>query len=573
MKKLLAVNSALADFSKIASLGVVAVFLSACGGTGQDDGSPSQFEQNFSGRAIDGYVARATVYIDTNNDGRRNAWEPFAFTDNEGYYSNNPNTGVDYCADTATSEQQQYCLRSETHYSNMVIRIDSGYDVSTGEPFMGQMSRRLENNTTDDVSNTIISPLTTMMTEISDQSDRQKVLNSMGVSESDLDVDYFNTDGNGQVNSNLLNTAVKVHKTVAILSDRLTDTYDEIGQELGTPSDASGTVYKQLANQLISGGSSLDETLSDQNQLASVLDNAENTLRSIYERKEIDLPNDMGSVSSPESFSRVIDQVGKVANVVNNLVNKEGDGQNVTGSLRALESIVIKAVNEKTEDSTFDNAVNFLTDTNNQSLIDSLTNALASDSADIATLSQNDFSGDDFDSVEEIEAVTKLPQDALPFTQIGGLQVRVSDLDLGQAPDDLKDREIEWYFSGTADSLDGEFSACVKYIDEANIDGSLGDGNTRGEIVHGFWSLLGANSESIESYSLLLTISYLETTYQAIMKPAGGETIGDQRYQKIRFDFDGDVRAWHSVNGLVQQEDIPTTDAECQARLPSRIGI
>ncbi len=125
------------------TIAVTAALIAGCGGTGQDEGSPSQQLQEFGGSVIDGYLARASVFLDTNNNGTRDAWEPSAFTDNEGFYSYNPRTDTDYCADTATEQQQQYCLSTAVQYDNVVVRVDGGYDVLTGEPFLGQMTRRV----------------------------------------------------------------------------------------------------------------------------------------------------------------------------------------------------------------------------------------------------------------------------------------------------------------------------------------------------------------------------------------------------------------------------------------------
>ncbi|VUD56445.1 hypothetical protein TDB9533_02100 [Thalassocella blandensis] len=573
MNKTLAVLSFSRDIKRVGCLFLSTALLSACGGTGQDDGSVSEFEQRFGGLALDGNVARATVYIDSNNDGRRNSWESFAFTDDEGFYSVNPNSGVDYCADTATENQRQYCLRTSIKYSDLVIRIEGGYDVITGEPFLQQMSRRLQLNTDADVSDTLVTPLTTLVTDVTDSSDRNFLLQSVGISESDLDVNYLNANGNGEVNTRLLNTALKVHKVVTVMSDRLTDTYNEIGDELGTPSDASSVVYSQLAREIVSSQTGLDGLLNNNTQILRVMNNAEDDLRNIYRNRELDVPADMGDESNPQELLSGANRVVQVANVVNRLFDANNNNVNVVGSSKALETIVIKTVNETLQDNSIDNAVNFFTDSSSSNLVDALTDALSGSASDIPALVQNDFTGDDFDSEEEIQAASQLPQDVLPFTEIGGLQVKISDLDLGYAPSDLQDREVEFYFSGEPDDISGRFSACVKYIDGASVDGTLGKGNTRGELISGFWSLLGTSDNNIESYSLLFTVNFLETTYQAIMKPAGGETVNDQQYQRLRFDFDGEVRAWHSENGFTALQNAPTSDAECQARLPSRIGL
>ncbi len=552
-----------------------ATIIAACGGTGQDNGSVSSLEQNYTGLVIDGYLARATVFIDTNNDGTRNPWEPFAFTDNDGYFSYNPLTGTDYCASDATAEQQQYCLVTNVDYDNAVIRIDGGYDVLTGEPISGQLSRRVDPDLDSGLSDTVISPISSLLTNITDTTEQDTVLSSLGLESSDLDVDYLNTDGAGTIDSEILNVALKVHKVVTVLEDRITDTYTEIGDEMGTPNDASSAVYPQLAQQLLTSGTSFDLTVADTTRMATVLDNAEAAMRDIYTRNEFTLPADMGSAEFPNDFTRVIDVANDVVDVVNSVVDPTAtdvDRDEAVGQARALESVVIKILDETSDDTTIENATDFFTDAGNETLVDALLQSLQGDSADVTGLAENDFSGTDFDSVEEVESSSSLPETAEPFSAIAGMQILVSDLDLGTS-NDLDDSEIEVYFSGSEGDVEGAFSACVKHIDGASADGTLGDGNTRGELVDGFWSLLGATSEDPESFSLLITLSFLETTYQAIMKPAGLETIGDVEYRRIRFDNLDEINVWHSEDGLVETVSVPETNEACQERLPSRVGL
>lgn len=562
---------------KIFSALSLTFFIVGCGGSGQDDGEAREFSQTYSGVVVDGYLARATVFIDTNNNGTRDSWEPFAFTDNDGYYSFNPITNIDYCASTATAEQAQYCLVSGIEYTNVVIRIDGGYDISTGEPFLGQMSRRINAANVEETNDTVISPLSSLLTNVQESGPRTTLLSSLGLGETDLDVDYLNTDGAGSINPNLLNTALKVHKVVAVLSDRLTDTYVEIGDDFGTPNDASSSVYPNLAASIISSGMTLDQSIADNTLLTSVLDQAETQLRKVYERKEFDLPADMGSVSNPGPFSRVVSVAQDIASIVDVVIDANQTDftlEDLNGGARALESVVIKAVNEGSNaDTSIENAASFFGSTDNRSLVDALLQSLSQDTADVTQLSNNDFTGTDFDSEEEISAVAALPETTSPFARIGGMRLKVSDLDLGHAPNDLDDSEIELYFLGEREDVEGAFEACVKHIDGANVDGSLGEGNTRGELVSGFWSMLGASEQDPESYSLLITITFLGATYQAILKPAGEATVDDVEYQLIRFDNDGDIRQWHSDNGFVETVNIPSTNEDCEARLPSRVGI
>lgn len=574
---------------RLSCAALVSGLLTGCGGTGQDNGSPSQSSQVYSGLVIDGYLARSTVFIDSNNNGTRDAWEAWAFTDNQGYYSFNPNTNVDYCAASATPQQAQYCLVSNVAHSNVVIRIDGGYDIVTGEPFLGQMSRRVNATDQNDISDNVVSPLTSLLTNVESQNDRQSLLTALSISDNDLDEDYLGSNNENGVNAPLLNTSLKIHKVVTVLSDRLTDTYTEIGEDFGTPNDATSVVYPQLARQIINAqnnnGEGLDAALSNENTLVSALDAAETSLREVYERKKFTLPADMGSVNNHNAFERVAQVASEVSSVVNSLIDVDTSIslEHVTGSTRALETLVIKTVNETVPndtntdtsiDTSIDNVINFFSDpTNDSALVNSLLSALSKERADISALVNNDFNSD-----ESIQAVTQLP-DIQPFTRIGGLQIKISDLDLGRPPNRLDDSEVEFYFDGDPDDVDGSFKACVKHINGASVDGTLGDGNTRGELVEGFWSLLGATSDNPKSFSLLITITFLGTTYQAIMKPSGEETRTDptdnqqKTFSIVRFDYDGELNTWHSEKDFAEIGTIPTTNQECQDKLPSRIGI
>lgn len=573
------------NHSKITKSGMyfaIASLITACGGTGQDKGTFSVFSQIFSGIALDGALARATVFIDSNNNGTRDSWEDFAFTDNDGYYSYNPRTDTNYCADDASPQQRQYCLVSTVEYGDVVVRIDYGYDTLTGEPFVGQLSRRVDAQIEEEVSGTVVSPFTSLMTNIKTEDGKNTLLSALQMSEDELDIDYLDIENSGNnINPSLLNSALKIHKVVSVLSDRLTDTYVDIGEEIGTPNDASSSVYPNLAEQIINAQSNsefnLHQALSDKIVLVSALDGAENSLRKIYDQKELPLPADMGNAENTGSFERVVDVSSQISNVVDQVIDIDNPGfnqNNARGGARALETVIIKSLNEKNDDDTsIENVIDFF-NTGDSVLVETLLASLSSETADITTLAKNDFSGDDFDSEEEIASASVLGEDVRAFTQVGGLQIKISDLDLGNRPTKSDDSEIELYFSGEPDDIDGSFTACVKHIDDADeTTGNLGEGNTRGELVEGFWSLLGARYDRVESYSILITLTFLGTTYQAIMKPAGAETIAATEYRRIRFDNDGELSVWHSQQGFTDQATLPDTNIECQNRLPPRIDI
>ena len=556
---------------------ISALMLNGCGGEAQDEGASFTGETRFQGVAIDGALARATVYLDSNNNATRDPWESYAFTDNDGYYSFNPKTQKNYCAETSPDSEKIYCLKSSRSFSNVVVRVDGGYDLLTGEPFLGQMSRRVDLEEDTRSVDSVVSPLTTLITNVGSDEERSKVLNALRIQEDDLDVNYLDANGEGAIDSSLLNKALKVHKTVTILSDRLNDNYEALNDESGVMNDPSAEVYNSMARELIASSDTggLEFVLRDNNSLSRIMDASETVLRDLYDSKELDLPQDMGSEENPQGFNRVIQVATSVPDVVDTLLssNESFNFEEAVGSARALESFVIKSISEGEQvDNSIDSAVDFFTNGDSQDLVRALTEALSSDLADVTTLSTNDFSGEDFDSVEEVQSVARLPEQSRAFSSLAGKQIRVSDLDLGSA-NALKDMEIEFYFLGDQGSIDGSFLACAKYIEDALPDGSLGDGNTHGEIVSGYWSMLGATESDPESYSILMTLEFLGATYQAIMKTVGMVTVDSMAYHALRFDNSGEYRVWHSSDGMMETQSIPATSKECEQRLPSRVGL
>ena len=80
-------NKTILHAASAAALSLIVVSFAGCGDSAeQDSGSDGgNSNQTFSGLSIDGYLARATVYVDSNNNAVLDSWEPWAFTDNDGY--------------------------------------------------------------------------------------------------------------------------------------------------------------------------------------------------------------------------------------------------------------------------------------------------------------------------------------------------------------------------------------------------------------------------------------------------------------------------------------------------------
>ncbi|HMW47165.1 MAG TPA: hypothetical protein PK011_04805 [Marinagarivorans sp.] len=552
---------------KLTVLALSLALLTNCGGTDQDRGSAAVnnsagSETTLKGLAIDGHLARAKVYIDSDNNGVRDAWEPFAFTDNEGYFSYNPNSQKNYCASNATAEESQYCLKPARQYDNASLRITGGYDSLTGEPFIGQLSLRLK----DVNSNQVISPLSSLIGGLSD-SQSATLLGKLGLKSSDLTTDY--TAPGANVNGELLNNAVKIHKVASLLGKKIGAVYTALGDENGMPSDGTSHAYQELARALSGYNGSLDEALTDANLLKSVAKNAEQAVQKRYQDKELPLPSQSGDEAK---FDVIVERLQALAPLINQLLPpvKNTTAEDARAGARAVEVLGVKAVNEKEKDPATDRAFKFFRD--NAAANQELLAGLGSEQADISQLTEHMFSDEDVKNPQGIKHLGQVDASAVPFNSVAGKQLHVADMDLGQKPNNLKDIEFELYFAGDGAASAGSFTACAKYIKKAKADGSLGKGNSRGELIKGFWSQMD-NQNKTHNYSLLLTFEFLGAKYQAIMKSVGSRTIDGTLYQALRFDNNDEYRIWYSAKGLEAQTTLPTSSSECQSRLPSRVGI
>jgi hypothetical protein len=106
--------------------------------------------ETMNGEADEGYLAGSTVFADTSGDGLFDYSKPFGFTD--------PNGNFAIAASSAP------------------LIAFGGTDISTGLPFKGQLSAP--------AGASVITPLTTLLTHLSDPSAQQKVLSALGLSSS-----------------------------------------------------------------------------------------------------------------------------------------------------------------------------------------------------------------------------------------------------------------------------------------------------------------------------------------------------------------------------------------------------
>lgn len=557
-----------------AALLLITSGITACGGSGQDEGRVEHYSQTIQGVAIDGHLARSMVFADFDNNGTRDPWEPYAFTDDDGYFSVNPKTGINYCDHPDDAGLAVHCLSLDRSTDQLILRVDGGYDTLTGEPFLGQLSRRLTRQDSSPTTAAVITPLTTLISSLKTEAEQDFVLTNIGIQRSDLDIEYVDPE-TLRVDNRLFNKALKLQKSVTILSDRIEDIYTEIGEAVGTPNDVSAIVYGNLARLMSANSLPLEDALVRADLLQQVLESSEQQVQQIYERRELDSPRSEHLENRLQQYQNSTTEIAMLNQVTDHLfaINSDSHLSDLKGRSRALEALVVKTIDNSRYETHAQQSLAFVLDPANAVLVDQLLEVLNEETADLAAVIKANLNSPHLGTPDAVRQNFQLSPRAAPFANLEGKQIRVSDPDLGFAPNQLQDSEVEIYFKGMPNATSGGFEACVKYIDGANTDGRLGDGNTRGEKVNGQWSLLGASRNSGESYSLLLTINFLGATYQAIMKPAGFESIDNREVQQIRFDYGGEFRSWHSESGLEPQDQIPQSNGDCANRLPSRIGL
>ena len=117
-----------------------ALFVAACGGGGGTGTSSSASSNVITGLAVDGYIQGATVFLDANRNGVKDAEEPSTTTDLSGRYT----------LDLGTSSRP---------VSGLPVVVTGGVDSDTGLAFTGRLSASVESVGQGQV----ITPLTTLV--------------------------------------------------------------------------------------------------------------------------------------------------------------------------------------------------------------------------------------------------------------------------------------------------------------------------------------------------------------------------------------------------------------------------
>ncbi len=250
----------------LAALGL----LGGCTMTPQDTGTGG--EAQVTGRAVDGYLAGAVVFVDTNGNNALDAWEPSAITDGDGYYTYNPIDRTDYCNLPVGDSKRVHCLAVPAALGEVLIRVSGGYDRITGEPFEGSLSVKADlAQVGDGAADVVVNPLTSLL-DTMDATGVETWLANEGLTEDDVRGDILaslavaadRSDENDAVNAvdlAAVKRAWQIHKLVDVLTARIEAAHPNQFGGADQPADVSHFVYEALAQVYTENPSEDSDTL------------------------------------------------------------------------------------------------------------------------------------------------------------------------------------------------------------------------------------------------------------------------------------------------------------------------
>lgn len=307
---------------------------------------------SLSGRAIDGYISGATVFLDADNDGTLDSGEIWTTTDSQGNYT---------LASTNT---------------NVPIVLFGGTDISTNQALVGTLKAP--------AGSTVVTPLTTMMQSmmasgLSEASAQSQIATMLGISSlPDLNsfdpVAISSSGSSSEVTqaAQVMKAAIQVQNMVTTMSALM------VGAGGVTAAAATAAIFQALASQATSAVGSVD--FSQSSNVSSLIDSVASNLS---------LTGDADLVAAKATVASVI---ANVTSAVNTAFNADP-----TGGADLLASLAnVATVAQGSATSAIQNAFtsgdlsSSLTSLNSDFSGANLTNAISSASSGLIGSSGND---------------------------------------------------------------------------------------------------------------------------------------------------------------------------------------
>lgn len=525
---------------------IAAVSLAGCDVQPQD-ATGEDTRQGLTGLAVDGRVAGGKVWADMNNNNRIDDFEPYAYTDSDGYYSYNPLTNTNYCAlPVISDEYQRHCLIYGASIDSIVIRIKGGTDLSTGEKLKGVMAMGTTISDSSQVSSTplVLSPITTLLQGANSDSDRTAIRSALNItSDADLRLD-FSTASDEKAKKFLANSiAVQTMMDVLTSSTEVTDTET-------TQINLINSIATQVATQSMAPTTLPSDRLA---QIAQTVSTNTTTQTSVASRLA-QLNAEIQKIETAVDTTAVNAQI-KASEVVSQLIKKEISNTDTDAVKKVLDSGIANLSTNLTSNMNSD-TVEFD--------IASITNSLVDAGKTAVTDNSN------FDETAANSAINTAVEDSklATGTTWGGnwfvMKATAEDSD-----ELAVGSYIAIYLSGTADSTSGSIGTCV------NVSPSVEEGETadpeevfENEYIGGRWSRISSGMVS-------LTFDYEGQEFQGTMKAKAFEEGQPQLY-RFSSDIDGateqgdlelDVNAVSALANVGQ----PSSASDCETKVDTQI--
>lgn len=589
---------------KILAVSVSAVTLAmvGCGAGSQDSGASGNSVQ-LSGLVVDPYVAQAKVYVDLNNNGvhEYGNFEPFAYTDEDGYFSADKD-GNSYCDKDLSTYDKRHCLDTRQVSDNAVIRIEGGFDVATGEKFKGSLSLPVTLDGSGGKSNTgVANPLTALFASVS-ETDRDAILefidssfNGSTATDAERDAlvetltnDFMDSSDPDQFSAERFKKAISVHKSVAILSRALEKRYDWIkpNSKVGSdktlmPASAGKFVYEGLVAELVAG--------TDMTTAAgweSVLNSADTALRTRYTSAGgSGLPAALsGTTTATELGERVSAlyswfstlSVSTLSVTSGDTEDQKAEAKKALERVARLADISVGIMEKEISDSGevaagSSNVETLLSPTLKSNAESAMTKEAKSDTDPFASKlgDDADISAAISSAVTDLSSVSALPQNGRFF---GGADANIflnEKLRLTDYESDTERQAIEVYFKGNSGDLSGDFVACIHIATASTDKTDLEDIADEGALIKGRWSRL-------TDYTLNISVTEPVSLDNSLIVKATQSFIASTGAGQLQFttDDNADPEAWNvgslSTDGNYgATATLPSSDSECAITLPS----
>ena len=512
---------------------MVSIALTGCEVAPQDS-SGVDSRQSLNGLAVDGRVAGGKVWVDSNDDYAVDDFEPFAYTDSQGYYSNNPISGENYCDLLENSDEyQRYCLVFGSSMDSMTIRITGGIDLSTGEKLKGvmAMTSTFDESVVSDAP-LVMSPLTTLLSAATDDTEREDIRTAMGIeSDEDLRVDF--SAANSDKNKRLLANAVAVQS----MMDILTGSADADSTETAAQQKLIKSLSKSIATNKVAPAQ-FDTTM-----LTSLVTevSTDATKQSSVSARLLALNVEINKIADITNTDADVRALLKASEVISQLVKKEASGTDAEAIKKILDS-GIDTLSASLKSTLTDDTVEFD--------ITSITTSLVT-VGKTAVTNNTDF---------DVSEVTAAVNDAkLSSGTVWGGQWFV----LGATSEDIGDVTVGSYMAihldGDAASTSGPLGMCINVTSATSSDPEDSFVN---EFIGGTWSKVSAGA-------VILNLDYEGQTFQGQMKAKV-----EANTFRFESDVDGTIESGNlvlDVNGVSALTNValPTSAADCANKVDS----